>query len=100
MLRKFEGVRGVRRTRVVGCMVGFEGYVRWLEGLMMKPLGTSTDDDTDSQEEDEDMTSSDEHQKPRPPVKGKDKAIILGAYQCADELEKKRLTGWACEAFR
>lgn len=106
MLRKFEGVRGVKRMRILGCMVGFEGYVRWLEGVMMKPLGA--DDDTDSQEDGEDMASRYERQRqwelqwgdepPTPPVEGKKKAIMLGGYRCVDELERKRLTGWACEA--
>ncbi|GKT85127.1 hypothetical protein Ct61P_02977 [Colletotrichum tofieldiae] len=33
-LRVFEGVRGVRDVKVYGSITGFEGYVRWLEGVM------------------------------------------------------------------
>ncbi|KAI1391094.1 uncharacterized protein F4822DRAFT_172632 [Hypoxylon trugodes] len=39
-LRLFEGVRGVRRARVVGSVGGFEDYARWLEGVMMCEHGT------------------------------------------------------------
>ncbi|CAJ2507678.1 Uu.00g088640.m01.CDS01 [Anthostomella pinea] len=47
VLRLFEGVRGVRRARVVGCVddgdgVGFglRAYARWLEGAMMGEVGS------------------------------------------------------------
>lgn len=40
VLRNLEGVRGVRRARVCGSTTGLEGYVRWLEGVMMSPVGT------------------------------------------------------------
>ncbi|KAK1594734.1 uncharacterized protein LY79DRAFT_588928 [Colletotrichum navitas] len=35
-LRVFEGVRGVRDVKVYGSITGFEGYVRWLEGMMRR----------------------------------------------------------------
>lgn len=38
-LRVLEGVRGVRRVRIMGSTTGFEEYVRWLEGCMMTPEG-------------------------------------------------------------
>ncbi|KAL2131678.1 hypothetical protein VTI74DRAFT_4745 [Chaetomium olivicolor] len=39
-LRVFEGVRGVRKVRVIGLGngMGFGGYARWLEGRMRKRL--------------------------------------------------------------
>ncbi|KAI1075864.1 hypothetical protein F5B20DRAFT_368318 [Whalleya microplaca] len=39
VLRLFDGVRGVRRARVVGSVGGFEEYARWLEGAMMARVG-------------------------------------------------------------
>jgi hypothetical protein len=39
VLRLFEGVRGVRRARIVGSTTGFEDYARWLEGAMMAEKG-------------------------------------------------------------
>ncbi|OTA98312.1 hypothetical protein M426DRAFT_42093, partial [Hypoxylon sp. CI-4A] len=38
VLRLFEGVRGVRRARVIGSVGGFEDYARWLEGAMMREV--------------------------------------------------------------
>ncbi|KAK0635391.1 hypothetical protein B0T17DRAFT_39919 [Bombardia bombarda] len=60
-LRRFEGVRGVRRARVLGCPGGFERYVAWMEGVMM--------------------------------MEG-DEGVAVGEYQCVDETERKRLSGW------
>lgn len=39
VLRLFEGVRGVRRARVVGSVSGFEEYASWLEKAMMREVG-------------------------------------------------------------
>ncbi|KAK2000345.1 hypothetical protein LX36DRAFT_654494 [Colletotrichum falcatum] len=33
-LRVFEGVRGVRDVKIYGSIMGLEGYVRWLEGVL------------------------------------------------------------------
>lgn len=43
-LRLFEGVRGVRRARVVGSTTGFDEYAKWLEGIMMRPRGDEAED--------------------------------------------------------
>ncbi|KAI1377294.1 hypothetical protein F4677DRAFT_459175 [Hypoxylon crocopeplum] len=43
VLRLFEGVRGVRRARVVGCVAGFEDYARWLERAMMLDVGVDVE---------------------------------------------------------
>ncbi|KAI1765622.1 hypothetical protein GGR53DRAFT_465270 [Hypoxylon sp. FL1150] len=43
VLTLFEGVRGVRRARVVGSVEGFEDYARWLEGAMMRPVGAEVE---------------------------------------------------------
>ena len=105
MLRRFESVRGVRRARILGSMPGFEGYAQWLEGIMMKPLGTETENG--SYEKGVDVASRCEYQCRRelqrngeqlpPSAEGKkQKVIMLGGYQCVDELERKRLTGWSC----
>lgn len=40
LLRRFEGVRGVRRVRIWGSTTGVEGYVAWLEGAMRSPVGS------------------------------------------------------------
>jgi len=37
-LRRFEGVRGVRRGRVYNAPPGFEGYVAWLESVMVQDI--------------------------------------------------------------
>ncbi|UPK93472.1 hypothetical protein LCI18_004407 [Fusarium solani-melongenae] len=34
-LRKFEGVRGVKKVRITGSTTGFEDYVQWLKMAMM-----------------------------------------------------------------
>ena len=38
-LERFEGVRGVRKVRVLGSTTGFEGYLRWLAQSMTAPVG-------------------------------------------------------------
>ncbi|KAK0639034.1 hypothetical protein B0T16DRAFT_307466, partial [Cercophora newfieldiana] len=38
-LRRFEGVRGVRRVSIRDAPPGFEGYTAWLEGRMRLPEG-------------------------------------------------------------
>ncbi|KAI6090779.1 hypothetical protein F4821DRAFT_227851 [Hypoxylon rubiginosum] len=43
VLTLFEGVRGVRRARVVGSTEGFEDYARWLERAMMSPVGAEVE---------------------------------------------------------
>ncbi|KAK3378376.1 hypothetical protein B0H63DRAFT_479708 [Podospora didyma] len=60
VLRRFEGVRGLRRASIVGCPPGFEGYVSWLVKAMRSPVGAEIKD-----------------------------------YECADEAERNRLSGWA-----
>ncbi|KAL7816931.1 hypothetical protein V8C44DRAFT_322017 [Trichoderma aethiopicum] len=39
-LAVFELVRGVKRVSVGGSTTGFEGYIDWLVGAMMSPVGT------------------------------------------------------------
>ncbi|KAH8891399.1 hypothetical protein GQ53DRAFT_746916 [Thozetella sp. PMI_491] len=39
VLERFEGVRGVRKVRIVGSTTGFEGYLRWLAASMTAPVG-------------------------------------------------------------
>ncbi|KAI4865321.1 hypothetical protein F4820DRAFT_299024 [Hypoxylon rubiginosum] len=43
VLRLFEGVRGVRRAKVVGGLAGFEDYARWLERAMMSEVGAEVE---------------------------------------------------------
>ncbi|OTA61214.1 hypothetical protein K449DRAFT_434973 [Hypoxylon sp. EC38] len=43
VLRLFEGVRGVRRARIVGSIGGFEDYARWLEKAMMREVGAKVE---------------------------------------------------------
>lgn len=43
VLRLLEGVRGVGRARVYGSVVGFGGYVDWLERVMMLAEGEVVD---------------------------------------------------------
>lgn len=90
VLRRFEGVRGVRKVKISGCISGFEGYVRWLEGVMMR--------DPEGEEEGGwERESKDEHGDVD--EKGKtntNEAFMVGGYRCANELERKRLTGWVC----
>ncbi|KAI1106053.1 hypothetical protein F4804DRAFT_69779 [Jackrogersella minutella] len=43
VLRLFEGVRGVRRAKVVGSVGGFEEYARWLERAMMREVGATVE---------------------------------------------------------
>lgn len=43
VLTMFEGVRGVKRVEIIGSTTGFEDYLRWLESLMMSPIGTESD---------------------------------------------------------
>ncbi|KAI5461194.1 hypothetical protein BGZ63DRAFT_424110 [Mariannaea sp. PMI_226] len=49
-LRKFEGVRGVRRVRISGSTTGFEEYIQWLEGVMMSEVGSQPCEFKDSKE--------------------------------------------------
>jgi hypothetical protein len=39
VLKRFHGVRGIKNAAVVGSTTGFEGYARWLQELMMMPVG-------------------------------------------------------------
>ncbi|TVY13286.1 hypothetical protein LARI1_G009292 [Lachnellula arida] len=39
VLKLFEGVRGVERTRVYGSVTGFPEYVEWLQNVMSSPVG-------------------------------------------------------------
>ncbi|KAI1398103.1 hypothetical protein F4819DRAFT_498975 [Hypoxylon fuscum] len=43
VLRLFEGVRGVRRAKVLGSIGGFEDYAKWLEHAMMCEVGTKVE---------------------------------------------------------
>lgn len=38
-----EGVRGVKRVRICGSMIGFEMYFGWLRGVMMSELGVEVE---------------------------------------------------------
>ena len=38
-LRLLEGVRRVRRCKIVGSVSAFQEYVDWLRGAMMAPVG-------------------------------------------------------------
>ncbi|TVY51887.1 hypothetical protein LCER1_G006602 [Lachnellula cervina] len=39
VLKLFEGVRGVERTKVYGSVTGFPEYVEWLQNVMSSPVG-------------------------------------------------------------
>jgi hypothetical protein len=39
-LRRFEGVRGVRKVKIFGSITGIEGYVAWLEDSMRSDIGS------------------------------------------------------------
>ncbi|KAI0840132.1 hypothetical protein F5Y06DRAFT_294802 [Hypoxylon sp. FL0890] len=43
VLRLFEGVRGVRRAKVIGSVGGFEDYAKWLERAMMREVGATVE---------------------------------------------------------
>jgi len=43
VLRLFEGVRGVERTRVYGSITGFPEYAEWLQNVMSTPVGKEVD---------------------------------------------------------
>ncbi|KAI0129212.1 hypothetical protein F4776DRAFT_159327 [Hypoxylon sp. NC0597] len=43
VLRLFEGVRGVRRARIMGSIGGFEDYAKWLEKAMMREVGAKVE---------------------------------------------------------
>lgn len=53
VLRRFEGVRGLRRVRVWGSTTGAEGYVAWLEGVMRSPVGSEVGQYEPAEEDDE-----------------------------------------------
>lgn len=90
-LRRFEGVRGVRRGRVYNAPPGFEGYVAWLEGVMVQgssgpgvgmgggvaalPLPVTA------------VAATSRHERKISRDKGK-------GYVCDDDGEKRRLDGW------
>lgn len=42
-LKKFEGVRGVGRVRIMGSTTGFDDYIQWLEKAMMSEPGTEVE---------------------------------------------------------
>ncbi|KAM7215840.1 hypothetical protein V8F06_008781 [Rhypophila decipiens] len=97
VLRRFEGVRGVRRARILGSVLGFERYVQWLEGRMMREVEGDDEDEMegDAWETDEERRTSKDETEGMPCENG-DRVFMLGGYRCADELERKRLTGWVC----
>lgn len=39
VLKLFEGVRGVKKTKVYGSVTGFPAYVEWLQDVMKLPKG-------------------------------------------------------------
>ncbi|TVY26285.1 hypothetical protein LHYA1_G005802 [Lachnellula hyalina] len=43
VLRLFEGVRGVERTRLYGSITGFPEYAEWLQNAMSTPVGKEVD---------------------------------------------------------
>lgn len=90
VLRRFEGVSGVRKVKILGCLTGFEGYARWLEGVMMRDPGAG---------EEEERGWEREYKHKHGDIDEKDKTnevFMVGGYRCANELERKRLTGWVC----
>ncbi|KAK4219461.1 hypothetical protein QBC37DRAFT_272667 [Rhypophila decipiens] len=97
VLRRFEGVRGVRKARILGSVLGFERYVQWLEGRMMREVEGDDEDEMegDAWETDEERRTSKDETEGMPCENG-DRVFMLGGYRCADELERKRLTGWVC----
>jgi hypothetical protein len=42
-LTRFEGVRGVRRVKIIGSISQFKGFVEWLRNTMMMPVGSIVD---------------------------------------------------------
>lgn len=102
VLRRFEGVRGVRRARILGCVSGFEGYVRWLEGSMMREVGEDEDEEGDriDAEMGENWESAEVKERTGNEIEnenekeGNKDVFMVGGYRCADALERKRLTGW------
>lgn len=40
VLRRFEGIRGVKRARVYGSVSAFPKYVKWLQDAMVSPVGS------------------------------------------------------------
>ncbi|KAK3325702.1 hypothetical protein B0H66DRAFT_135319 [Apodospora peruviana] len=96
VLRRFEGVRGIRTVRIVGSICGFEGYVKWLEGTMKQQQEPEPSGDVIQEEEQQrKVLLCDEEEVPTTAATAK-KQIMVGGYRCADELERKRLTGWVC----
>ncbi|KAM7199224.1 hypothetical protein V8F20_005826 [Naviculisporaceae sp. PSN 640] len=99
VLRRFERVRGVRRVRILGCVKGFEGYVKWLEGVMMRESGEDVDGDGDAGKgkgkgKEERWTSDWEDGNGNGnDNEGSKEVFMVGGYRCANELERKRLTG-------
>ncbi|KAF4465212.1 hypothetical protein FALBO_7940 [Fusarium albosuccineum] len=51
-LRKFEGVRGVKKVRIFGSTTGFEDYVEWLKNAMMSEPGAKVPDFVPAQQSD------------------------------------------------
>lgn len=43
-LTKFEGIRGVKRVKVMGSTTGFEDYIEWLKKAMMSEPGSKVED--------------------------------------------------------
>lgn len=41
VLRRFEGVRGVKRARIYGSIYAFPEYAKWLQNAMMSPVGAA-----------------------------------------------------------
>ena len=53
VLRRFEGVRGVGTVRITGSDFGFREYARWLEGVMMSPVGVVLEEFEEGKEREE-----------------------------------------------
>ncbi|KAK3359932.1 hypothetical protein B0T25DRAFT_564895 [Lasiosphaeria hispida] len=85
VLRRFEGVRGVRRPRVLGTPPGFEGYVAWLVALMKMPVLDGWR---------EGRTGEGEGLDERDGVGEGGEFERYGGYVCVEEGERRRLRGW------
>jgi hypothetical protein len=53
VLQYFEAVRGVRKVRIFGSIIGYEDYVAWLEKTMQSPIGEVREPYTPSSDADD-----------------------------------------------
>lgn len=48
-LKKFEGIRGVKKVHIHGSTTGFEEYIKWLENVITSPADAKIEDYVPSQ---------------------------------------------------